>query len=92
MDKVAQIIGMAGVEFDAELLAYEAQEKGHFVSIIFPDVRTYNEWWKTANYIKRCYDRELAVDHLIPYEGDHDPVKRIAAQLYAHMRQSGGDL
>ena len=90
MDKVAEIIGMAMAEFDGELVAYEAKPEGHLVCFAFADVVNFNEWWKKAEFVNNCYNDILLVDHLIPYKNDHDPVKRIATQLYSHLRQNGG--
>ena len=86
MDKVSHIIGMAMVEYDGELIAYEATPQGHKVCILFTDIATYNQWWKVANHVKRCYDKDLVVEHFIPYRDDHDPVKRMATQLYNELR------
>jgi hypothetical protein len=87
MDRVSQIIGRSVVEFDGELIAYEAQPNGHQVIFLFPDVISYNRWWQSSTYIQKCWDKDLVVEHFIPYDDDHDPVKRIATQLYASMKE-----
>jgi hypothetical protein len=87
MDKVAEIIGVANVEFEGELIAYEADRDGHRVVLLFNDIATYNQYWKVADHVHRCYNKDLVVEHLVPYESDHDPVKRIATQLFAQMRE-----
>jgi hypothetical protein len=87
MDKVSHIIGVAKVEFDGELVSYEATPKGHRVCILFNSITTYNEYWKVADHVQKCYCDDLIVEHFIPYSDDHDPVKRTATRLYAQLQR-----
>ncbi len=87
MDLVSQVIGRAKVEFKGELIAYQATSEGHDIRIKFSDVVTYNQWWKIAEHVWRCYDKDLIVVHLIPYANDHDPVKLTTIELHAALRR-----
>jgi hypothetical protein len=87
MDTVSHIIGVAKVEFNGELVTYEATPTGHRILILFSDLVTYNDYWKVADHVERCYNDDLVVEHFVPYADDHDPVQRTATRLYAQLQQ-----
>ncbi len=87
MDKAAQILGRANIEFDGELILYQAKPNGHLFILVFPDVVSYNKWWQSSTYIQKCHTEDLIVEHFVPYDNDHDPAKQLATELYAQIKQ-----
>ena len=87
LDLPSQMIGRAKVEFNGELIAYKQILKGHVIHIRFSDIIAYNQWWKVADHVHRCYDKDLIVTHFIPYANDHDPIELVAIEHHAALRR-----